>query len=66
MNWEEVGALGEMFSAVIMTITLWYLAIQVRHARREVQRSISHSRAESLRQLQLNRANNERLGRVWV
>ena len=66
MNWEALGATGEMLSAVAVFVTLWYLATQVRHGRREIERSISLGRAESLSQLQLNRANNAHLGSVWV
>ena len=61
MNWEVVGALGEVLGSIAVFLTLGYLAVQVRYARREVQRSISQSRADNVLDLLLNRADNERL-----
>ena len=61
MNWDEVGAIGQVFGSVAVFFTLGYLAVQVRYARREVQRSISQSRADNVLDLLLNRADNERL-----
>lgn len=61
MDWEEVGAIGQVLGSVAVFLTLGYLAVQVRYARREVQRSISQSRADAVRELLLNRVNNERL-----
>ena len=61
MNWDEVGAIGQVLGSIAVFITLGYLASQVRYARREVQRSISQSRADAVRELLLNRANDERL-----
>jgi hypothetical protein len=39
MNWEAIGAVGEIVSALAVLVTLIYLAIQVRHSRREQQAS---------------------------
>ena len=61
MNWQEVDAIGQLLGSVAVFLTLGYLAVQVRYARREVERSISQSRADTVRELLLNRANNERL-----
>lgn len=33
MNWEAIGALGELVNALVVLITLIYLAVQVRHGR---------------------------------
>ena len=33
MNWEAIGAIGEIVGAVAVVLTLAYLAIQVRHAK---------------------------------
>ena len=33
MNWEAIGALGEIVGALAVVLTLAYLAIQVRHAK---------------------------------
>lgn len=44
MNWDEVGAIGQVLGSIAVFITLGYLAMQTNHARREVQRAISQSR----------------------
>jgi hypothetical protein len=51
MNWEALGAIGEVFGAIAVFITLGYLAIQVRHARQETRRALRQGRSEALRQL---------------
>ena len=58
MNWDEVGAIGQVLGSLAVFITLGYLAIQVRHARKEMQRSLSQSRSDGVRELAMNRANN--------
>jgi hypothetical protein len=37
LNWQAIGAIGEITGALAVVITLLYLARQVRHARREQQ-----------------------------
>ena len=61
MNWEAIGAIGEVFGAMALFLVL----LQVRHARAEVRRSISHGRAEVARELMLNHVNNERLTHIY-
>lgn len=33
MNWEAIGALGEILGALVVVVTIFYLAVQVRHSR---------------------------------
>ncbi len=33
MNWEAIGAIGEILGALAVVLTLGYLAVQVRHTR---------------------------------
>ena len=61
MNWEEIGAIGQVLGSIAVFVTLGYLAVQVRHARAEVRRSVSQSRSEGARELAMNHANNQRL-----
>jgi len=49
MNWDAIGAIGEMVGAVAVIITLVYLAVQVRQARQEVRRSTSRARSDARR-----------------
>ena len=66
MNWDAIAAIGQMLGSVAVLVTLGYLAVQVRHARSEVRRSISQGRADAARELTMYRASNERLSRVMA
>jgi hypothetical protein len=66
MNWDAVSAIGEILGTLVVFITLGYLAVQLKQARAEVERSISHSRTETVRDLLMMRATNERLGKLYV
>jgi hypothetical protein len=44
MNWEAVGAIGEIVGAVGVIVTLGYLAVQVRQNSRQLERSVEASR----------------------
>ena len=61
MSWEAIGAIGQMLGSIAVFVTLGYLAVQVGHARREMQRSISQSRSEGIRDMFMTRLSNERL-----
>ena len=61
MNWEEVGAVGQVLGSIAVLVTLVYLSIEVRHARQEMRRSIALGRATSGRELCLSRVTSERL-----
>ena len=39
MNWEAVGAIGEVLGALVVTVSLIYLALQVRQANLQAQGS---------------------------
>ena len=51
MNWEALGAIGETLGAVAVFVTLGYLAVQVRHARDEVARSVGQHRSDTVHQV---------------
>ena len=61
MNWDEVGAIGQMLGSLAVFITLGYLAVQLRHSRAEVRRSITQTRAASNREMAMYRASNEQV-----
>ena len=42
MNWDAVGAIGEIVGALAVVITLVYLAIQVRQNTRHLQAQMGH------------------------
>jgi hypothetical protein len=58
MNWDEVGAIGQVLGSIAVFVTLVYLSIQTNHARREAQRALLQSRSEAIRELQLHAAAN--------
>jgi len=39
MNWDAIGAIGEIIGAIAVVVTLIYLSIQVRHSNREARAS---------------------------
>ena len=47
MNWEAIGAVGEIIGAVAIVATLIYLAVQVRYAKRQVEINGISTRAQS-------------------
>jgi hypothetical protein len=65
MNWDAIGAIGQVLGSVAVFITLVYLAIQTRHARSESQRALSQGRAEAFRDLNAQ-LSDERINRLHV
>src|SRR5262245_59667322 len=65
MNWEAVGALGQVLGSIAVFATLGYLAVQVRHAKQLVQRAATDNRAATVRQLTLTRLTHERLSSIF-
>lgn len=61
MNWDAIGAIGELLGATAVLVTLVYLALQVRHARNDLRRSIQQSRTTAFRELMLERTRNSEL-----
>ena len=47
MNWEAVGAIGEIVGAVAVLWTLYYLAAQIRMQNRQLEKSNDHARAQT-------------------
>ena len=37
MNWDAIGAIGEVFGGAVVVVTIVYLAIQIRQNRQAVQ-----------------------------
>jgi len=51
VNWDAIGAIGQVLGSIAVFITLGYLAVQVRHQRQENRRALSQGRAQSAREL---------------
>ena len=54
MNWDAVGAIGEVLGAVTVVATLFYLARQIRQNSRALDRSNEYARANSIHQTNLH------------
>ena len=61
MNWDAIGAVGQMLGSIAVVVSMVYAGLQVQQAKTEVQRSISQHRADSLAALLLARATNQHL-----
>jgi len=57
MNWDAVGAVGQGVSALALVFVL----VQLRHAREEMRRSVSQTRADVGRELWMIRAESPQL-----
>lgn len=64
MNWDEVGAIGQMLGSVAVFITLGYLAIQVKHSRQDARRMLSQGRGDVNRDI-LALQCDERINRLF-
>jgi hypothetical protein len=62
--WEEIGAIGQVLGSVAVFITLGYLALQLRHARTEMQRSFTQTRAAMVRDQAMGVATDEGLSHL--
>ena len=51
MNWDAIGAIGQVLGSIAVFVTLGYLAVQVKHTKAEVRRSVSQGRSEGVRDL---------------
>ena len=61
MNWEAVGAVGEILGAVAVVLTLVYLAIQVRYARKATVDQNLLTRSTAIREMILAAVGNDEL-----
>lgn len=65
MNWDAVGAIGEIVGAIMVLITLIYLSVQIRNNTKEVKSENVHRVTDSFNQLNLLVASDERLAELW-
>ena len=48
MNWDAIGAIGEIAGAVVVAITLFYLVIQIRQNNKALQLNTANAVKEEL------------------
>jgi len=61
MDWEAIGAIGEVLGAAAVVITLIYLSVQVRHAKAATADQSRIYRATGVREIMLETCRDERL-----
>lgn len=64
MNWDAISAIGEVFGACAVLVTLLYLAFQIKLARLQMVRESQTQRDAILRELMLELVRNPELRRV--
>jgi hypothetical protein len=65
VNWEIIGAVGELISGLAVLLTLVYLSWQLRDARNEMRQTIRQNRDTALREILIAEMNhNEDLVRI--
>jgi hypothetical protein len=64
MDWEAIGALGEAVSAILVLVTLIYLATQVRYAKNAAADANRLMRARGVCDFQLACATNDSLSQI--
>ncbi len=65
MNWEAIGAVGEILGALTVVVTLVYLAVQVRQNTAAVKASSHHAITDSFNAINARIAENPQMARIW-
>ena len=66
MNWEAIGAIGEIVGAVAVIATLGYLALQMRQNTRSVRASMFQSLVEQMVNFDRSFTENPELARTYL
>ena len=66
MNWDAIGALGEIIGALAVLITLIYLAVQVRQAKHQLDLNSAQARAIHMRDLLMPIATDPSLASIML
>ena len=66
MNWDAIGATGEIIGALVVFLTLVYLALQIRQNTHATRAASHHAVTDALNQLNLALAENEEVASIWV
>ena len=65
MNWEAIGATGEIVGAIAVVVAIGYLAVQIRQNTRSLRAATHHSSARSATETQDLCAQSDDLSRVF-
>lgn len=65
MNWDAIGAIGELVGALAVIVTLVYLSVQIRGSREAVADSNRQSRAGAIQDMILLLIDNDSVNNAW-
>ena len=65
MNWDALGAIGEIVGAVAVVVTLAYLAVQIRQNTKAVKATSHHAITDSFNSISVLIAQDPKVGRLW-
>ena len=65
MNWDAVGAMGELLGSVTVLITLIYLAIQTRSINRQSQAEARYAFVDAMGEINMVIVQSEANASVW-
>lgn len=66
MNWEAIGAVGEIVGALAVFLTLVYLAMQIRQNTKAIQATASHASVSEVNQVRASMYENADLAQLYV
>jgi hypothetical protein len=66
MNWEAIGAIGEIIGAAAVVVTLAYFALQIRHAQQAAADTSRLNRGVGIRELLATMASDDEMRDAWV
>ena len=66
MNWDAIGAVGEIIGAFAVVVTLFYLARQVRHNTRMARAEMTKDLMLASRTAIMDIAAHDRLAEIWA
>ena len=66
MNWEAIGATGEIVGALAVVVTLFYLAQQIRHNTRMARAEMTKDLYLASRTAIMDIASSDRLSEIWA
>ena len=66
MNWEEVGAIGQMLGSLAVFITLGYLSVQTRHGQQATERNLAKVDNDSAQEMLLAQVMHPSLTAMYV
>jgi len=65
MNWDAIGAVGELLGAIAVVVTLAYLAVQIRQNTSAVKASSHHAITDSFNSISVRIFQDPDVARIW-